>query len=255
MLAGKVCLNLCQRIYSNLLLLWYPHLEEQKKWFTISCEGNLCTPIIVLEIPVNLGRREISLRHVTSEIISTLCVLCTLMPWLTARGSEVKGRSRANLCCDSWSQGRSLWKIWGKRAELAYKSWAIFVRKSEVEKKHQSRPFLTQLLKQDQICHWCILRKFFMNSSQNKVALSMNTCIANWPQAGRSAAWTTSSEYAIQLICMVVVWKKKKKINENSLSLTMIQIARNSTMCPCLCKQPAAQPMLTIHLGHTTSNN
>lgn len=162
MLAGTVCLNLCQRIYSNLLLLWHGHLEEQKKWFASSCEGDSHTPIIVLEIPVNLGRRETSLRHVTSKIISTRCLLT---PWLAASGSEVNERSRGSLCCDSWGRGRSLWKVWGKGAELVYKSWAILIRKSEVEKKHQSRPLLTQLFNQDQICHWCILRKYFTNSS------------------------------------------------------------------------------------------
>lgn len=176
-----------------------------EKWFTSSCDGVSHTSITVLEIPVNLGRRETSLRHVTSKIISAHSLLRALTPWLAASGNEVNEQSRGSQCCNSWRWKRLLWKVWGKRAELVYKSWAIFIRKSEVEKKHQSRPFLTQPLNQDQICHWCILRKYFMNSSKNKVALSMNTCIANRPQAGKSAAWTISGEYAIQLICMVVV--------------------------------------------------
>lgn len=159
----------------------------------------------MLEIPVNLGRRETSFKHVTSKIISARSLLHALTPWLAASGNEVSEWSHGSQCCNSWRWRRSLWKVWSKRAEPVYKSWAIFITKSEVEKKHQSRLFLTQLLNQDQICYWCILRKYFMNSSQNKVALSMNTCIANRPQAGKSAAWTISSEYAIQLICMVIV--------------------------------------------------
>ena len=49
-----------------------------------------------------------------------------------------------------------------------------------------------------------------------------------------------------------------KKINKNSPSLPTIQIGlftRNGTICPCHCKQPAAQPTLTVHLGHSTSYN
>lgn len=162
------------------------------------------TRVIVLEIPVNLGRRETSPRCVTSRIL--VLVVCSAL-WLPGlQWVGLKSMSGAgSQCCSVWSWGRSLRKVWVKRAELVYPSWAIFIRKSQVEKKHQSRPFLTQLLNQDQICHWCILRKYFTNSSQNKVALSMNTCIANWPQAGKNAAWTISREYVIQLICMVVI--------------------------------------------------
>lgn len=120
-LAGMVCLNLWQRPYFNLLLLRYAHLEEQKKWFTSPCEGNSHTPIVVLEIPVNLGRRETSLRHITSKIISVCCLPHALTPWLAANESEVNELSCGSLCGDSWSWGRSVWKVWGKRAEPVYK--------------------------------------------------------------------------------------------------------------------------------------
>lgn len=49
-----------------------------------------------------------------------------------------------------------------------------------------------------------------------------------------------------------------KKINKTSPSLPTIQIAlftRNGTICPCLCKQPAAQPTPTVRLGHSASYN
>lgn len=140
MLAGMLCLNSCQRIYSNLLLLWYVHLEEQKKkWFTRSCEGDIHTPLIVLEIPVDLGRRETFRRHDTCKMISFCCLLWGLTPWLAVSRSEVTEWSHGSLCCcKSWSWGRSLWKVWGKREEPVSKSYihmSTFIRKSEMGKK------------------------------------------------------------------------------------------------------------------------
>lgn len=50
----------------------------------------------------------------------------------------------------------------------------------------------------------------------------------------------------------------KKKIHKTSPSLLSTQLApfnRNGTVCPCLCKQAAAQPTPSVHLGHSMSYN
>lgn len=152
---------------------------------------------------------------------SVFAVCCGLWP-LDLQWAGMKSLSGPMEVCVAAIAGAegSLWKVWVKRGEPVCKSWSIFIRKSEVEKKHQSRLFLTQLLNQGQICHWCVLRKYLRIAQRIryqheymycKLATSREKCCLN------NSQWIC---YSADLYGFCL-----KKINKNSPSLPSIQIA------------------------------
>lgn len=89
-LAGMVCLNLCQRIYSNLLLLYYTRLQEQKRCFTISSEGDsIWYSRNCVGNPCESGQKRNITQTCHLSNISAGCLQHALTPWLAVSGTEI----------------------------------------------------------------------------------------------------------------------------------------------------------------------
>lgn len=91
-----------------------------------------------------------------------------------------------------------------------------------------------------------------MDSSQNKLSAWIHAL-----QTGHKQGKVLLEQYPVNMLFSWSVWFlfKKKSTKTPPLFPLFRLLSRNGTICSCHCKQPAAQPTLTVQLWHSTSYN